>query len=201
MQIWGATRVPLGGKRDPAAQRPPVSINLPPRWRYYFCLLHVLPRQWQRWSRSSALLHVPASHTSCGFCFQTPRLPRHHWGSSRPVPFRPSPMQRIHMKPVLPLSTRHFRHISDICPWRIALISTLPEQKQLNFCIIRRLLEIQLPMLGLHPAFTQPLVLVYYSLGEHLLRCGIDTSIYIVSIIMNTLWYNRFSRTTAHPPE
>ena len=35
-------------------------------------------------------------------------------------------------------------------------------------------------------------------IGEHLLRCGIDTCIYIVIIIINTLQSNKLSRTTAH---
>ena len=38
-----------------------------------------------------------------------------------------------------------------------------------------------------------------FTCGEHLLRCGIDTSIYIAFIIINTLLYNRLSQTTAHP--
>ena len=38
-----------------------------------------------------------------------------------------------------------------------------------------------------------------FTCGEHLLRCGIDTSIYIVIIIINTLQSNKLSRTTAHP--
>ena len=114
VKIWGATRVPLGGNRDPGARRPP-------------CLLtSLLPIQWQQWSRSSAFLYVPANYTSCGF--------------------------------------RRFRHISDICPWQIALISTLPGEKQLNFLIIRRILVVQLLILDLHPAFTQPLVLIQYTL-------------------------------------
>ena len=37
-----------------------------------------------------------------------------------------------------------------------------------------------------------------FTCGEHLLRCGIDTSIYIVIIIINTLQSNKLSRTTAH---
>ena len=37
-----------------------------------------------------------------------------------------------------------------------------------------------------------------FTSGEHLLRCGIDTSIYIVIIIINTLQSNNLSRTTVH---
>ena len=38
-----------------------------------------------------------------------------------------------------------------------------------------------------------------FTCREHFLRCGIDTSISIVIIIINTLQSNTLSRTTAHP--
>ena len=69
---WFRTNIPLpsfrenlwsdscASRRQPRPRSPeaPVSINLPLRWSYFFCLLHVLPSQWQRWSRSSALLYI-----------------------------------------------------------------------------------------------------------------------------------------------